>query len=268
MDKGISHVLSMSILLYGLRRPIFNSQDKEPYSFVELKAQEKTGLLLMPTAKVTKNVSAAEGGGNVLCSILISIKTKAWLYSFGCTIYKISSNRQMMKTDLNYCIVLSSEQLAYLAGSKYGIDRMKILHRLIEEAVLKETDYAIKGFSTTLQVGQAVLSEVDLANKLGYDKKTISRVLDKMNQLGIVVSTQSNRTSIHTLKCISAWMQDGNRIDNPFYVRLKDRQNDKEDMPAISDEGKQPSPSSFPSGSPQTAATEDSGGDIPADNQI
>ena len=50
----------------------------------------------------------------------------------------------MMKTDLNYCIVLSSEQLAYLAGSKYGIDRMKILHRLIEEAVLKETDYAIK----------------------------------------------------------------------------------------------------------------------------
>lgn len=34
-----------------------------------------------------------------------------------------------MKTNLNYCIVLSSEQLAYLAGSKYGIDRMKILHR-------------------------------------------------------------------------------------------------------------------------------------------
>lgn len=91
MDKGISHVLSMSILLYGLQRPIFNSQDKEPYSFVGLKAQEKTGLLLMPTAKVTKNVSAAEGGGNVLCSILISIKTKAWLYSFGRHGYRLQS---------------------------------------------------------------------------------------------------------------------------------------------------------------------------------
>ena len=176
----------------------------------------------------------------------------------------------MMKTNLNYCIVLSAEQLTYLAGSKYGIDRMKILHRLIEEAVLKETNYAIKGFSTTLQVGQVVLSEVDLSNKLGYDKKTISRVLDKMNQLGIVASTQSNRTSVHTLKCISAWMQNENRIDNPFYVRLKDRQNDKESISAISDEGKQPSPSSFPSVSvsPQTAATEDFGGDIPVDNQI
>lgn len=67
---------------------------------------------------------------------------------------------------------------------------MKILHRLIEAAVLKETEYSIKGFSTTLQVGQAILSEVDLSSKLGYDKKTISRVLDKMNQLGIVASMQ------------------------------------------------------------------------------
>ena len=99
---------------------------------------------------------------------------------------------------------------------------MKILHRLIEAAVLKETKYAIKGFSTTLQVGQAILSEVDLSSKLGYDKKTISRVLDKMNQLGIVATTQSNRTIVHTLICISAWMQEGTRIDNPFYVRLKD----------------------------------------------
>lgn len=175
-----------------------------------------------------------------------------------------------MKSNLNYCIVLSSEQLTYLSESKYGIDRMKILHRLIEKAVLKETKYAIKGFSTTLQVGQAVLSEVELSSKLGYDKKTVSRVLDKMNQLGIVTSTQSNRTSIHTLKCISAWMQNGNRIDNPFYVRLKDRQDNKESMSAISDEGKQPSPSSFPSVSvsPQTAATEDFGRDIPVDNQI
>ena len=143
-----------------------------------------------------------------------------------------------MKTDLNYCIVLSSEQLAYLAGSKYGIDRMKILHRLIEAAVLEGTEYAMKGFSTTLQVGQAILSEVELSSKLGYDKKTISRVLDKMNQLGIVSSTQSNRTSVHTLKCVSAWMLDGNRIDNPFYVRIKDRQEEGENTGALSDDAK------------------------------
>ena len=198
-----------------------------------------------------------------------------------------------MKTNLNYCIVLSSEQLAYLAGSKYGIDRMKILHQLIEAAVLEENNYAIKGFSTTLQVGQAILSEVDLSCKLGYDKKTISRVLDKMNQQGIVASTQSNRTSVHTLKCISAWMENGNRIDNPFYVRLKDRQEKGDNdcsqtgamnegsisdsdfsfvgnLPVISDEGELLSPSSsFPSVSvsPQPAAEEEFNGDVSANSQ-
>ena len=92
-----------------------------------------------------------------------------------------------------------------------------------------------------------------------------------MNQLRIVASTQNNRTSIHTLKCISAWMQNGNHIDNPFYVRLKDRQNDKENMSAISDGGKQPSlTSSFPSVLvfSQTVATEDFDGDVSADNRI
>ena len=128
-----------------------------------------------------------------------------------------------MNKDLSYCIVLSSEQLSFLVGSKYGIDRMKILNRLIEATVLEQTEYSKKGFATTLQVGQAALSEVELSCKLGYDKKTISRVIDKMNRLGIVASVQSNRTSIHTLKCVSAWMLDGKRIDNPFYVRMKDR---------------------------------------------
>ena len=173
-----------------------------------------------------------------------------------------------MKTDLNYCIVLSSEQLAYLAGSKYGIDHMKILHQLIEAAMLKETEYAMKGFSTTLQVGQAILSEVELSRKLNYDKKTISRVLDKMNQLEIISSTQNNRTSVHTLKCISAWMLDGNRIDNPFYVQLKDRQNERKNTPIISEEGELLSPSSFPSVSvsSQPAAEEESDEGIPTDN--
>lgn len=55
----------------------------------------------MPTAKVTKNVSAAIGGGNVMCSTLISIKTKAWLYSFG---YKRHRN-PAHKTDMIRALV-------------------------------------------------------------------------------------------------------------------------------------------------------------------
>ena len=139
-----------------------------------------------------------------------------------------------MNKQMNYCIILSSEQLCYLADSKYGIDRMKILYRLIEAAVLAETEFSKKGFATTLHIGQAALSEVELSNQLGYDKKTISRLLDKMNQLGIVATVQSNRTSIHTLKCVSAWMKDGRHIENPFYVRMKDRHDDTDEKPCHS----------------------------------
>ena len=46
-----------------------------------------------------------------------------------------------MKKDVYYCIVLSDSQLDFLAGSKYGIDRMKVLKCLIDAVVIKETKY-------------------------------------------------------------------------------------------------------------------------------
>ena len=50
-----------------------------------------------------------------------------------------------MKKDVYYCIVLSDSQLDFLAGSKYGIDRMKVLKCLIDAVVIKETKYEKKG---------------------------------------------------------------------------------------------------------------------------
>lgn len=130
-----------------------------------------------------------------------------------------------MKKDVYYCIVLSDSQLDFLAGSKYGIDRMKVLKCLIDAVVIKETKYEKKGFAVTLHIGQAALSEVELATRLGYDKKTVSRLLDKMAELGIVTSKQTNRTSIHTVHCVSAWYADNQKILNPYYVSVKERRN-------------------------------------------
>ena len=128
-----------------------------------------------------------------------------------------------MKKDVYYCIVLSDSQLDFLAGSKYGIDRMKVLKCLIDVTVIKETKYEKKGFAITLHIGQAALSEVELATRLGYDKKTVSRLLDKMAELGIVTSEQTNRTSIHTVHCVSAWYADNQKILNPHYVSMRER---------------------------------------------
>jgi hypothetical protein len=44
-----------------------------------------------------------------------------------------------------------------------------------------------------------------------------------MNELGIVSTTQNNRTSIHTLLCVSAWYINGQMVVNPYYVPMKNR---------------------------------------------
>lgn len=128
-----------------------------------------------------------------------------------------------MKKETFYCLVLSESQARFLATSKYGIDRMKALMSLVELAFTENRTYEKKGFSANLNVGQLVMSEVELSRLWKCDRKTVSRVLDTMNGLGIVSTTQNNRTSIHTLLCVSAWYINGQMIVNPYYIPMKDR---------------------------------------------
>ena len=128
-----------------------------------------------------------------------------------------------MKKETYYCLVLSQSQMQYLAGSRYGIDRMKALASLIELAATSDAEYQKKGFSSAIRIGQVIISEVELSHLWKCDRKTVSKILDKMNQVGLLASVQTNRTSIHTLLCISAWYLDGRQINNPFYVPMKKR---------------------------------------------
>ena len=128
-----------------------------------------------------------------------------------------------MKKETFYCLVLSESQAKFLATSKYGIDRMKALMSLVELASTENRTYEKKGFSANLNVGQLVMSEVELSRLWKCDRKTVSRVLDTMNELGIVSTTQNNRTSIHTLLCVSAWYINGQMVVNPYYVPMKNR---------------------------------------------
>ena len=128
-----------------------------------------------------------------------------------------------MKTETFYCLVLSESQAKFLATSKYGIDRMKALMSLVEHATTAEYDYEQKGFTTTVHIGQLVMSEVELSRLWKCDRKTVSKVLDTMNELWIVSTMQNNRTSIHTLLCVSAWYVNGQTVVNPYYVPMKDR---------------------------------------------
>ena len=129
----------------------------------------------------------------------------------------------MMKQNISYSLILNKVQADYLSEGKYGINRMQALVSLINLTQTEVETYEKRGFSATIHVGQFVASEVELSRLWRCDRKTVSRVLDQMNQVGLISTVQSNRTSVHTLLCVGSWIIDGTTIKNCFFKRLSER---------------------------------------------
>lgn len=97
--------------------------------------------------------------------------------------------------------------------------RQECLHRLMTDAVRTKTAYKIKGIEIVLEVGQAAASDVEMAEYLGCNRKTVGKLIDSLNRLGMLTTRTNNRTSIHTLHFLTGWYVDGVLITNPHYVR-------------------------------------------------
>ena len=127
-------------------------------------------------------------------------------------------NRQNLET-VHYCTILSDEQWIFLLEGKSSSFRQKCLHRLMTDAVRTRTVYKIKGVDITLEVGQVAASDVELAAYLECNRKTVGKLIDSFNRLGMLTTKTNNRTSIHTLHFLTGWYIGGVLIANPHYVR-------------------------------------------------
>ena len=126
---------------------------------------------------------------------------------------------------ISYTLVLNKNQADYLAASKYGINRMQALVSLIDLTKTADEEYKMKGYSTTVRTGQLVASEVELSRIWKCDRKTVSRVLDQMNQMGLISTVQNNRTSIHTVYCVQNWRFENRTVYNKFYEKQRKKGN-------------------------------------------
>ena len=122
-----------------------------------------------------------------------------------------------MKYQVHYQMTLSAPQLNYLSESKYHKNRMAFFLDLVNSAVLKPTKSQVCGCDETINIGQVEKSEVQLAKDWDCDRKTVSKVIAKMNELGIITTKKSNRTSVHTIHPVAAWIVDNIRIKNPYF---------------------------------------------------
>ena len=109
---------------------------------------------------------------------------------------------------LRYSITLNEAQLDYLSDEQQDILRMKCLKTFIRMAVLEETKVSGKNYSAVLQPGQFMW---------GCNRKTATRIVHEFNQLGILRSESTNRTTIHTLICLSAWFTGWRLIKSGFF---------------------------------------------------
>jgi len=121
---------------------------------------------------------------------------------------------------IHYCFTLSEEQLEYLRSKKYKIDRMECFMSLVE---LAERETKLVQISKTQQVeilpGQVMNDNTQLAKLWDKDRKTVPKILDAMESLGISSSQKVGDNRIHTLHAFSGWYVDGRFVKNPFATR-------------------------------------------------
>ena len=124
----------------------------------------------------------------------------------------------MKYTNIRYSTTLNDAQTDYQADECQDINRMKCFKSFLRMAVLEPTKVSKKHFSAVLQPGQFMASKVELSMMWGCNRKTATRIIKEFNLMGILESVPSNRTTIHTLKCLSVWFTNQGMVKNNFFV--------------------------------------------------
>ena len=126
----------------------------------------------------------------------------------------------MDKQKIHYCFTLSDNQVEYLRSKKYRIDRMDCFMSLVTLAA-RETK--LVQISKTQQVeillGQVMVDNTQLAKLWNKDRKTVPKLIEAMEALGISSSQKVGENRIYTLHVLSGWYVDGRFVKNPFATK-------------------------------------------------
>ena len=121
---------------------------------------------------------------------------------------------------IHYCFTLSEEQLEYLRSKKYKIDRMECFMSLVELAGRERKQVPLsKSQQVEILPGQVMVDNTQLAKLWDKDRKTVPKLIEAMEALGISSSQKVGDNRIHTLHALSGWYVDGKLVKNPFATR-------------------------------------------------
>lgn len=110
--------------------------------------------------------------------------------------------------------------MEYLRCKKYKIDRMECFMFL---ASLAERETTLVSISKTQQVeilcGQCLVDNTQLAKLWDKDRKTVPKLLQAMEAVGISSSQKVGDSRIITLHSLSGWYVDGRFVKNGFSLK-------------------------------------------------
>lgn len=123
----------------------------------------------------------------------------------------------MNKQNIHYGITLSEQQMEWIRSKKYKIDRMECFMSLV---TLAERETKLVQVSKTQQVeilaGQFMVDNTQLAAMWSKDRKTVPKLLEAMEALGISSSQKVGEYRVHTLHSLAGWYVDGRYQKNPL----------------------------------------------------
>lgn len=123
-----------------------------------------------------------------------------------------------MENVIHRCYVLDEQQEKFLRDRRYKIDRHSCFMTLIDKTVRVSTMVDISDHcQLELVQGQFMVSDVELSSLWGVDRKTVSKLMKKMECLGMFTSTKVVEVCVYSMHVLSAWIVDGSLFMNQFY---------------------------------------------------
>lgn len=124
----------------------------------------------------------------------------------------------IMEKIIYRCYLFSPEQDKFLRDKSYGIDRMECFMTLAELAVHEDTKVRISEHKDiTLTKGQFTISDVKLSQLWRLERKTVHKIMKRMEELGIFSSAKVGQICVYSMKALSGWHINGQFCWNPFY---------------------------------------------------
>lgn len=118
----------------------------------------------------------------------------------------------------NFNLAISEEAMDWLAKTTAGISNYAVFHWLLSKMALDDTVIDLNGRNVSLKRGELNCSYRNAAQCLGIDRETATKLLKKMEILGLIaIEKRGNFTTIIRIRCVSSWYLNGQTVSNSFF---------------------------------------------------